>query len=121
MDDTLLCPICGNKTRNIHASNKLLHRVNKTADYTDRVCSHGRNHIVSMWVDRQTKQIDLLRFSLDAKFSNLVEIDFVNNRSFLICMRNGLRQIIDIPRLLVPDFPDLTQLKSQIGLLLAFS
>ena len=121
MDDILYCPICGNKLRTSHLTNKLLHPIGKTADYAERVCSEGYNHIISLWTDKTTKTVDLLKVSLSAKYSRFLEIDFINKKCRIICAKGGKHQYIDIPRLLVPDFPSLTELKKVVSLFITLS
>jgi len=99
----------------------LLHPIGKTADYAERVCSEGYNHIISLWTDKTTKTVDLLKVSLSAKYSRFLEIDFINKKCRIICAKGGKHQYIDIPRLLVPDFPSLTELKKVVSLFITLS
>lgn len=121
MDDILLCPVCGNKLRNIRTADKFLHPVNKTATYFERTCSGGMNHSLQLFTDEATKQVDLLKISLNSKFSRYVEIDFLNKKSRIHCLKDGKPQYIDIPKMVVPDFPTLTKLKERVGLYITFS
>lgn len=121
MDDVLHCPICRNKLRTSHLYNKLLHPVGKIADYSERVCSEGYNHIVCLFVDKETKKVDLIKFSLNSKYSRFLEIDYVNDRSRITCVKNGKFEYIEIPRLLEVDFNDLSPLKRACSLFITFS
>jgi len=121
MDDVLSCPICGNKLKTMHLPNKLLHAVNKTADYAERRCSDGHNHIVCFWTDKATKQVDLLKISLKPNYSRFVEIDYVNQKCRITCQKDGEYEYIEIPRLLIPDFPYLTKLRATVGLFIVFA
>ena len=121
MDDVLCCPICGNKLRTSHLANKLLHPVGKTANYVERVCSKGYGHVVILWTDKATKTVDLLKISLSPKYSRFVEIDYVNQRCRITCANDGQYEYIDVPRMLEPDFPALTELKKKINLFVVFS
>jgi hypothetical protein len=121
MDDILNCPICGNKLRTNHHVNKLLYSIDKTADYAERICSDGHNHIVTLWVDKSTKTVDFLKLSLSPKYSRFLEIDFVNQKCRITCMRDGEHEHIDIPKMLIPDFPDLVKLKETVSLYIVFS
>lgn len=121
MDDVLLCPICGNKMRTSHQQNKLLHEVEKTADYASRVCSNQPNHVVILWTDKETKKVDLLKISLNPKYSRFIEIDFVNQKCRITCAKEGEYEYIDIPKMIEPDFPDLTKLKERVSLYVVFS
>jgi len=121
MDDLLHCPICGNKLRTSHLNNKLLHPIGKIADYAERVCSEGYNHIVSLWTDKATSQIDLIKLSLNHKYSRFVEIDYINNKSRITCVKEGKYEYIEIPRLLDLDFNDLSAIKKTCSLFITFS
>lgn len=121
MDDVLHCPICGNKLRTSHHTNKLLPFVNKTADYAERICSDGHNHIVVIWTDKATKKVDFLRLSLNAKYSRFLEIDYINQKCRITCAKDGEYEYINIPKMIEPDFPDLEKLKERVGLYVVFS
>ncbi len=121
MDDVSHCPICGNKLRTSHHTKKLLHATGKTSDYAERICSDGHNHVVSIWADKTTKQVDLLRLSLNSKYSRFLEIDYVNKKCRITCAKNGEYEYIDIPKMIEPDFPDLVKLKERVSLYILFS
>ena len=122
MDDVLHCPVCGNKLRTSHHTNKLLHATGKTSDYAERICSQGHNHIVAIWTDKETQKVDLLRLSLNPKYSRFLEIDYVNQKCRITCIaRSGEYEYIDIPKMIEPDFPDLEKLKERVGLYVVFS
>lgn len=121
MDDSLVCPICGNKLRNIKLTDKFLFPVNKTATYFERTCSAGMNHSLQMFTDEATKQVDFLKISLNPKYTRYVEIDFVNKKSRINCLKENKPYYIDIPKMVIPDFPDLNKLKQQISLYITFS
>ena len=122
MDDVLHCPICGNKFRTNHHARKLLHPVGKTAAYAERICSSGHNHVITMWVDKTTKQVDMIKLSLNPKYSRFLEMDFVNRKCRITCItKDGEHEDIDIPKMIIPDFPDLTKLKEKVNLYVVFS
>jgi len=121
MDDALCCPICNNKLRTSHLTSKLLHPIGKTADYAERVCSQGYNHIVTIWTDKATKQVDLIKISLNPRYSRFLEIDYVNQRCRITCAKEGEYNYIEIPKMLIPDFPDLVKLKEIVSLYILFS
>jgi hypothetical protein len=121
MDDTLSCPICGNKLKTMHLPNKLLHGVGKTANYAERRCSDGHNHIVSFWTDKETKQVDLLKISLKPNYTRFLEIDYINQKCRITCQKDGEYEYIEIPKMIEPDFPDLVKLKERVGLYVVFS
>lgn len=121
MDDVLCCPICNSKLRTSHLNRKLLHPVGKTADYAERVCSGGYNHIVSLWTDKSTNTVDFLKISLNAQYSRFLEIDFINQKCRITCVKDSEYEYIEIPKMLEPDFPDLIKLKERISLYITFS
>lgn len=121
MDDALRCPICGNKFKTNHHVKKLLYPINKVADYAERQCGEGHNHILTLWTDKSTKQVDLIKLSLNPKYSRFLEIDYVNQKCRIICAREGEYEYIDIPKMIEPDFPDLAKLKEKVALYVVFS
>lgn len=119
MDDILTCPICGNKMRTNHLKNKLLHPVQKTANYAERCCTN--QHVVMFWVDKATKKVDLIKISLSPKYSRFIEIDYVNQKCRITCAKDGEEEHIEIPKMIEPDFPDLVALKERVNLYVVFS
>lgn len=105
----------------MHLPDKLLHVVNKTANYAERRCSDGHNHIVSFWTDKYTKQVDLLKISLKPNYTRFIEIDYVNQKCRITCQKDGEYEYIEIPKMIEPDFPDLVKLKERVGLYVVFS
>lgn len=121
MDDVLNCPICQNKLRNIKLQMKHLHGVGKTAHYIERTCVHGRNHSIQFFTDEETKQVDLIKISLSPKYSRYLEIDYINQKCRIHCMKDGKAEYIDIEKMIEPDFPDLVKLKERVSLYVVFS
>jgi hypothetical protein len=120
MEDTITCPICGNRLRTVRLTNKYLHPINKTATFLERTCS-GANHSVQFFTDEATKQIDMLKFSLDPKYTRYLEIDYVNKRCRIACMKNSEPSYIYIPKMVEPDFPNLEKLRERISMYVVFS
>lgn len=120
MDDTAMCPICGEKFRNLHFPNKHLPQFNKTANFTERTCA-GLNHVIVVYADNDTKKIDYIKLSLNPKYSKYLEINFVQNKCRIHCMKEGESQYIDIPKMIEPDFPTLEKLKEKVSLYVVFS
>jgi hypothetical protein len=121
MDDMTLCPICGNKLRNLNLKNKYFHSTGKTADLIERTCSKGKNHSLQFFTDLSTNKIDYIKFSLDPKYSKYIEINFINNECIIMFMKNGTANNIVVPKIIEPDFPDLFKLKQQVNLYAVFS
>lgn len=120
MDDTATCPICGRKLRTVNLDNKLLHAVNKTANYAERSCIQA-SHLLQLFSDKATNQVDFINLSLNPKNSRYLEIDFVNEKCRISCMKNGMPEYIDIPKMIIPDFPLLEKLKEKVNLFVVFS
>lgn len=121
MDDTLTCPVCGNKLRTINLYNKYLHPVGKSADYTERTCSAGMNHSLQFFSNKDSKEIEFLKLSLNPKYSRYLEIDFVNQKCRIHCMKDGKAEYIEIDKIIVPDFPLLEKLKEKVNVYILFS
>lgn len=121
MDDTLACPICGNKFRNLRLPNKHLHDVNKTANYLERTCSDKMNHCLQLFSDEATSKVDLLKLSLDPKYSKYLEIDFLNQKCRINCLKDNKPTYIDIKKMIIPDFPSLVKLKERVDFYILFS
>ena len=121
MDDTLACPICGNKFRNIRLPHKHLHKINKTSTYFERTCSDGMNHSLQLFTDELTGQVDLIKLSLNPNYSKFIEIDFFNKKCRIICLKDSKPAYIEIQKILPLDFPLLTKLKERVSLYITFS
>jgi hypothetical protein len=121
MDDTTACPICGNKMRTNHLENKLLHPVGKIADYAERACVSNYNHVIMLWTDKTTKKIDLIKISLNKQSSRFIEIDYINQKCRITCAKEGEYDYIEIPKMIEPDFPSLTNLKERVSMYITFS
>jgi hypothetical protein len=121
MRDTKVCPICGLKMRTINLKNKKLHNSDKASTYAERTCSKGLNHTVMFFSDTVTGQVDFLKLSLTPKYSKFLEIDYINQKCRIACKKEGKTEYIDIPKLLIPDFPHLADLKSKVDLYVVFS
>ena len=112
MDDTLSCPICGNKFRNIKRSS-VPHTV-------ERTCS-GTNHVVQMYVNEYDQKVLELKFSLDPRYSKHLNINYQSQTSQIVCMKNSNPFYIDLPEVLEVDFPDLTKIKKKVDLYILIS
>lgn len=121
MDDTLTCPICSNKMRTINLENKLLHAIGKQSNYAERTCIKGMNHSLRLWADKVTGKVDFLNLSLNPKYSRYLEIDFINLKCRINCMKDGKPDYVTIPKMIWPDFPELKKLKERVELYVVFS
>jgi|WetSurMetagenome_2_1015567.scaffolds.fasta_scaffold587944_2 hypothetical protein len=119
MEDTTTCPICGSEMRTLSVNIKL-HYVEKVGDFFERTCT-GPNHSVQFYADKLTKSVDMLKFSLDPKYSRFLEIDYLNKRCRIYCVKNSEIKYIYINKMLIPDFPDLKKLTEIISLYVIFS
>lgn len=120
MDDTPVCPICGVKFRNIHLSNKLIPYIGKQSNFTERTCN-GMNHVIQIYADIKTQKVDLIKLSLNHKYSRYLEIDFLNQKCRISCMKDSKAEYIEIPKMIIPDFPGLEKLKTRISLYVMLS
>lgn len=121
MDDTISCPICNNRMRAVRLSNKYLHTIDKTASYMERTCSNGMNHTLQIFVDEGTRKVDLLRLSLNHKYSRYLEIDYIHQKCRISCFKDSKAEYIEIDKMIDPDFPNLIKLKEKISLYVVFS
>lgn len=119
MQDTTICPICGKKLRTVSVNTNLSF-IEKIGDFFERTCT-GPNHSVQFYTDKVNKSVDMLRFSLDPKYTRYFEIDYINKRSRIYCMKNSETQYIYINKILTPDFPLLEKLKETVSLYIVFS
>ena len=120
MDDTLHCPICGNKLRTVRKNNSYLHQIDKTFSYLERSCI-GVNHALQLFTDVATDRVDLLRISLNPKYSKYVELDFVHQASRISLLKDGQINYVNIDKMVEPDFPLLTKLKEKVNMYVTFS
>lgn len=113
MDDLLLCPICQDSFRNLKSKNPgPLHL--PPGNYIIRTCSKGRNHILELITDKTKEEVIFLRFSLDHSYSKFVEIDYHNQISKILFFKEGKRESLNVPYILIPDFPSLESLREKV-------
>lgn len=106
--------------RTVKVEDMYLPSVRKIATYFERICS-GPNHSVQFFTDESTKSVDMLKFSLDPKYKRYLEIDYINKKCRIYCMKNGEAEYILIPKMVDPDFPNLEKLKERIAMYVTFS
>lgn len=95
--------------------------MSKTADYVERTCSSGMNHVIQLFADSNTKKVDFIKLSLNPKYSRYLEIDFLNQKCRINCMKDGKAEYIEVPKMIIPDFPNLVRLKERVSLYVVFS
>lgn len=120
MDDTVTCPICNNKLRTT-TSVSYLFPVKKLGDFIERSCVLGVNHTIQFFTDMKTCKVDFLRISLNPKYSIFLEVDYVNERCRIACMKNSKPTYIEIPKMLDLDFPSLDKIKAKVEMYVTFS
>jgi phenolic acid decarboxylase len=118
MQDTVFCPICGDKLRSIK-NVKIIHFVGLSFFCIERTCT-GTNHCFQIIVDEKTAQVLLLKFSLMPNYSRFIIIDFFNQNCRLLLLKNSKEKSILIPKIIIPDFPNLTKLKEKISKIIVF-
>lgn len=121
MDDTLTCPVCGNRLRNIRLPNRYFQMLDKKANFIERTCTLGHNHALQFFTDEGTGEVDLLKISLTSQGTRFVEINYVLGISRISCLKNGETYYLEIEKVLEPDFPNLTKLKEKVGIFVVFS
>lgn len=119
MRDTNICPICGDKMRSIRET-KFYQFLKKKASFVERTCN-GTNHSIQLLTDESTQEVDLLKISLSPDYSRFIFIDFYNQKCELLLMKDTKKQSINIPKMIIPDFPDLVKLKERISVYITFS
>lgn len=115
MKDTRYCPICKVKMSS-RKINWIINGVHQGPTIS-RTCT-GFNHFLTIYT--QGNQVALLKVSLNPQYTRQVEIDYRSQTSKIIYDWNTIYVFIPIPKLLVPDFPNLTELKEKVDILLAF-
>lgn len=122
MQDVLKCPICSSTLRSVSKKKlRTLHWINKTGTYTEKRCVTGHNHSLLLFADKATGKIDLIKFSIESDYSKFIEIDFVNQKCRIHCLKAGQPHYIEISNIIEPDFPNLEKLKQKVSLFVTFS
>lgn len=103
------CPICAGKLRSV-----------KWYSYFESTCA-GTNHTIRFYTDIKTNNITKLKCSLNPEYTQFIEFDFDNKECRVICYKNSIPYYINIPKMLIPDFPDLISLKDKVATYVALS
>ncbi len=119
MDDISVCPICNNKFR--ITKNVPLKTVSSLVAYTEKLCTTGMNHALQAFYNPSSKKIDLIKFSLDPKYSKFIEINFIDNKTEIHCYKNSKLSVLKIDKIISPDFPDLESLKKKVDIYILMS
>lgn len=94
--------------------------LDKKSNYVDRNCPGGINHSFNQLTDEVTGKVDWLKLSYEPG-KRWVEINYITNKSRIVCLKDGVSEYIEIGKQLEPDFPDLTKLKEKISIYVLFS
>lgn len=121
MEDTLLCPICQNKMRSINLHNRHIHPLKKISDYIERSCVADVTHTIQFFTDTNIDKIDYLRISIDPFSAIHLENNYIDNKSLIFCFKNNVAQVIEVPKVIDLDFPNLQKTKEKIYLYITFS
>jgi len=119
MDDFKECPICNNKLRTVNNVSVSFDKKHKLT--SERTCSKGMNHSLMIHSDIETNQVLKIKISLAANYTKFIEINYVLNKSIILCMKDGKISPINIDKVLEVDFPDLEKLRKKVDMLIAFS
>lgn len=118
MDDIRFCPICEHKLKIFHKSN-LKNSSGKV--YTEKLCIFS-NHVFQYFMDKDSKNIDVLKLSLGPNYSKIIEINFIDKTTNVTIMNTSkVNLTFLIPKLLELDFPNLESLNEKIGLYMTYS
>lgn len=118
MDDTKICSVCGHKLRIFQKGNL---KASSGKAYTEKLCINS-NHVFQFFIDKDSKNIDILKISLGPNFSKIIEFNFVDKTTNITIMNTSkVNFSVLIPKLLELDFPDLESLKEKISLYMMYS
>ncbi len=120
MDDVLHCPICNLKLRNLKLDG-YVYAVGRTGNFVERTCSTGMNHTLMLFTDTETKKVELLKLSLNPKYSRFLDINFREQRCRIVCLKKNKPEYIEVPKMIYPDFPHLTKLREKVAMYVCFS
>jgi hypothetical protein len=110
------CPICNHKlfTWHRHRSAK-----NNYEDYYEKTCT-GYNHSFLVEINCYTKDLELMKFSLEDDYSKFLIVNFKTKKS-IILLRNGEDNVsINIDQLIDVNFDKLDELKDRINKMLVY-
>lgn len=113
MEDTSVCPICNSNLRIKQKYDK----------WIEKICTEGPNHRGLKFITNVlNKQIAHISIPLNEWYSVWVNINFVNEHSTILVNSDlNIKDNIELDKLLVPDFPNLINLKKIVSLCLTFS
>lgn len=120
MIDTLNCPICNNRLKNKKFNEHYLHIANNVSNYIERTCKSGMNHSLQFFTEESTKKVHLLKVSLSPNYSRFIEIDYLNSKCRISCLKMGQPEYIELKKIIAPDFPNLSILKEKVETLVTF-
>ena len=119
MQDTCVCPICGDKLRSIKRKHQIIN-LNPAICYTEKLCVKHISHFIQFFVDIEFGSVDMINISISTNRQKIARINFYMNESRII-MPSKLGNEIIIAKSIEPDFPDLINLKEKFKLYTVFS
>lgn len=120
MNDSVFCPFCGDKFKNSYTNNNLPKAIQGNTTYIERVCA-SINHVVIFYTEKNTLQVDYIIFSIYPNYSVYIEVNFLHKATDIFIYNREFKKEITLPKILEPDFPQLTKIKDIINMYLTFS
>ncbi len=119
MDDFTICPICGNKLRTLHNVSIFVGKEKQLT--SERTCTKGMNHSLMIHTNPDTGKVVKIKISLSANYSKFIEVDYILNKSTIMCIKDSNINPIILNKILDIDFNELEKLRKKVDMLIAFS
>jgi len=110
LPDQTVCPICKDSLKN----KRLSHWNSIPGNFISRECADPINHF--LYFIAENNNIIFIKFSINETYSRIISIDYLSNSSEILMLKNNSQTLIKVPKLLIPDFPNLLDLKSKIDI-----
>jgi hypothetical protein len=107
--------MCGNKLINLNLTDQHLPFLHKTSSFITRNCPTGISHSYLHTTDQTTGKIDWIKLSF-LPSQRWIEINYITNKSRIVCLKDGEPDYLDIGKALEPDFPAMEKLREKISL-----